>query len=148
MFPDPELKWHPLPSVMDGMKAPPFAFSDGTWSGNLKLIISDGAGTRIYGVEVIDCQIYAAFDEMIYSIADHGNRGGRYDGGVYIKEAHNSNLLNTFSNLDPMNRKPRHFLFVGGDYCFETIGFGDPVVHSFGSYDDAYAWSRNREEAT
>jgi hypothetical protein len=147
MFPDSKLKWRPLPSIMDGMRTPPFVFSRGTWRGVLKLIVLECApGTRAYGVEILGCQVYAAFEEMIYSIANHGDRAGVYDGGVYIKEAETSDLLDAFANIDPLNRKPRHFSFVGGDYCYETLGFAEPVVHMFASEDEAYAWALNAND--
>jgi hypothetical protein len=41
----------------------------------------------------MSCEIFAGFDEMIYSIADHGGKTAAYDGGVYIKEAESSALL-------------------------------------------------------
>jgi hypothetical protein len=39
-----------------------------------------------------------------------------------------------------MKRTPRHFLFVGSDFCYETVGFEEPVVCTFASREDAYAW--------
>jgi hypothetical protein len=129
---------------MDGMKAPPFVFSQGTWCGVLNLIVLECApGTRAYGVEIFDCQAYVAFEEMIYSVANHGDKAGNYDGGVYIKEAENSRLLESFENIDPFSRKPRHFSFVGGDYCYETLGFTEPVVRTFASQEEAYAWMQS-----
>ena len=77
---------------------------------------------------------------MIYSVADHGDRSGMYDGGIYIKEATASQLLEAFSRVDPTKRNTRQFLFVGMDYCFETLGFGEPVLHEFPDEETAYAW--------
>lgn len=96
-------------------------------------------GSRAYRIEV-DCEIYAAFDEMIYSIARHGNGTGAYDGGVYIKEAEDSALLKHYDNNDPIRRKVRHFLFVGGELCYETLGTKEPIISPFLSIDEAVAW--------
>lgn len=140
MFPDPTLKWRPYPSMMDGMKPPPFVLDRGLWRGVLNLVVLEcRPGPRAYGVE-IHCEAYGAFDEMIYSIADHGDATGRYDGGIYIKEAECSHLLKFYERTDPFKRKVRHFSFVGSDFCYETIGMTGPVIHAFASREDAYAW--------
>jgi hypothetical protein len=134
---------------MDGMKAPPFVFSQGTWRGVLNLIVLECApGTRAYGVEIFGCQVYVAVEEMVYSVAHHGDGTGVYNGGVYIKETENSRLLDVFANTDPLNRKSRHFLFVGGDYCYETLGIGEPAVRTFTSQEEAYTWMRGPNAGT
>jgi hypothetical protein len=84
--------------------------------------------------------VYFAVEEMIYSIAPHSNGSGRYDGSIYIKEATASALMNAFASVDPAQLKARHFLFVGMDYCYETLGFGAPVLHEFLDEETAYAW--------
>lgn len=86
------------------------------------------------------CEIYAGYEEMIYSVANHGTASGRYDGGVYIKEAETSALLTAYAATDPIGRKPRQFSFVGGDYCYEALGFEEPVIRAFDDPDEAYAW--------
>jgi hypothetical protein len=88
----------------------------------------------------MSCEIYVGFDEMIYSIADHGGTTGGYDGGVYIKEAEYSALLKAYAAIDPIGRKPRHSSFVGNDYCYEVLGFAEPIIRAFDSPDEAYAW--------
>jgi hypothetical protein len=90
------------------------------------------------------CEIFAGFDEMIYSIADHGGKAGDYDGGVYIKEAESSALLKAYAATDPVSRKPRHFSFVGSDKCYEVLGFSEPIIRAFDSPDEAYAWGPSR----
>jgi hypothetical protein len=50
---------------------------------------------------------------------------------IYIKESSTSRLLEAFSKIDPFERKPRHFLFVGMDYCYQTLGLLEPVIHEF-----------------
>jgi hypothetical protein len=141
MFPDPDIVWRPFPSVMDGMKAPPFAFDRGLWRGVLRLIVLEcSPGNRAYGVE-IDCQIYYAVEEMIYSVASHGDKVGIYDGSVYVKEAEQSKLLQAYADIDPVKRSARHFLFVGADFCYETLGFSAPVIRIFDSVEEAYAWT-------
>ncbi len=142
MFPDPTLIWKPYPSALDGIERPPYVFDNGIWRGTLHLIVLEPpSGSRAYGIKM-RCEIYAAFNEMIHSIANHGGQTGFYDGNVYIKEAENSQLLRSFEKLYPvpLKRSLRHFLFVGGDRCYETLGFEEPVVQAFSNKDDAYAW--------
>jgi hypothetical protein len=144
LFPDPTLRWRPYPSIIDGIERPPFVVDQGFWRGVLFLIVlAPKQGRRAYGVEM-SCEIYAGFEEMIYSIADHGGKTGGYDGGVYIKEAETSALLKAYAATDPVGRKPRHFSFVGGDYCYEVLGFSEPIIRAFDSEDEAYAWGPSR----
>jgi hypothetical protein len=67
VFPDPSVRWRAYPSIMDGIKAPPFVLDKGLWRGTLHLIVLEAApfGDRAYGVQIA-CQIYGAFEEMIY----------------------------------------------------------------------------------
>jgi hypothetical protein len=132
---------------MDGMRAPPLVLDRGLWRGVLNLVILEYApGTRAYGVQ-IRCETYGAFEEMIYSIAGHGDGSGRYDGGVYIKEAVSSRLLGTYVEVHPVNlkRNMRHFSFVGYDFCYETLGIEVPKIHAFPSWEAAYSWVPNRD---
>lgn len=140
LFPDPTLTWRPYPSIIDGIERPPFVLDKGLWRGVLHLIVlAPKPGPRAYGIEIA-CEVFAAFEEMIYSVADHGGQGRAYDGGVYVKKADQSALLTAYATADPLGRKPQHFSFVGGDYCYEVLGFGDPVIRAFSSTDEAYAW--------
>jgi len=84
---------------------------------------------------------------MIYSCADHGDRSRVYDGGVYIKEAERSQLLKRFERIDPLRRKPRCFLFVGGDYCYEALSFSQPLARAFAGLQEAYAWAPTENDA-
>jgi hypothetical protein len=143
LFPDPTLRWRPYPSIVDGIERPPFVVDQGVWRGVLYLIVLASKGPRAYGIEISN-EIYAGFDEMIYSIADHGRTTGGYDGGVYIKEAENSALLKAYAAVDPIGWKPRHFSFVGNDYCYEVLGFSEPIIQAFDSPDEAYAWGPSR----
>lgn len=147
MFPDPTLTWRPYPSIIDGIERPPYVFDQGLWRGVLYLIVlAPNPGRRAYGIE-IDCEIYGGFDEMIYSVADHGDRAGVYDGGVYVKEAENSALLNAYTAIDPVGRKPRLFSFVGSDRCYEVLGFSEPFIRPFAGPEEAYAWGPSRQDA-
>ena len=133
MFPDPTLRWRPFASIIDGIERPPFVFDQGFWLGVLHLIVvAPKPSFRAYGAE-ITCQIYAGFEEMIYSVADHGGGTAMYDGGVYINAA------------DPFGRKPRLFSFVGGDRCYEALGFSEPIIRAFDSQEEAYAWGPLRQ---
>jgi hypothetical protein len=90
----------------------------------------------------MSCEIYAGFDEMIYSIADHGGTTGGYDGGVYTEY---SPLLKAYVATEPLGRRLRHFSFVGNDYCYEVLSFSEPTIRAFDSPDEAYAWGPWRE---
>lgn len=140
MFPDPTLKWRPYESIIDGIESSPFVLDRGLWCGVLHLIVvAPNPSRRAYGIE-ISCEIYAGFEEMIYSVANHGDSAGMYNGGVYIKEAENSALVNAYIAIDPVGRKPRHFSFVGGDLCYEVLGFSEPTIRPFDGLEEAYAW--------
>jgi hypothetical protein len=107
------------------------------------IVVAPKPSLRAYGVE-ISCEIYAGFEEMIYSVADHGGKTDGYDGGVYVKEAKNSALLKAYAASDPIGRKPRHFSFVGSDYCYEVLGFSEPTIRAFDNPEEAYAWGPSR----
>ncbi|WP_431204610.1 hypothetical protein ACQ86E_05900 [Bradyrhizobium betae] len=123
--------------MIDGIDRPPVVLDQGVWRGVLHLVVL--GGIRAYGIEM-RCEIYAAFDEMIYSIAYHGDSAGVYDGGVYVKEAECSALLKAYEEIDPIGRKPRHFSFVGSDHCYEALGFSEPTIREFHNEEEAYAW--------
>jgi hypothetical protein len=145
VFPDPTVRWRPYPSIIDGIERPPYVFGQGLWRGVLHLIVlAPKPSLRAYGVEIA-CEIYAGFEEMIYSVADHGaGRTSFYNGDVYIKEAETSALLKAWAVADPNKRKARHFLFIGGDYCYEVLGFSEPIIRAFDSPEQAYAWGSSR----
>jgi hypothetical protein len=147
MFPDPTIEWVPYPSIIDGIAAPPFALDIGLWRGVLNLIVVESKpGTRAYGIQ-IDCRVYAAFGELIHSLAPHRDfEALRYHGGVYIKEAPSSQLLAAYTSIMETSYAPqfkeklRHFAFVGTDFCYETLGRGEPAIRAFASPEEAYAW--------
>src|SRR2546423_790713 len=133
MFPDPSIHWLPYASIIDGIERPPFVLDQGFWRGILHLIVMGPAPSeRFYGIE-IGCEIYGGFEEMIYSVANHGDRSSFYDGSTYIKKARQSRLISEYENLGLGLQPPRQFLFVGGDYCYETLGSSDPVIRQFNS---------------
>lgn len=145
MFPDPSIKWRPYPSMIDGIERPPAVFDQGLWRGVLHLIVvASPPGLRAYGIEIA-CQIYAGFEEVTYAVSAHGADTVVYDGGVYIKEAGQSALLNAYEAIDPVGRRPRHFIFVGSEYCYEALGFSEPVIRAFSTPDEAYAWGPARQ---
>ncbi|UPJ41931.1 hypothetical protein IVB40_32425 [Bradyrhizobium sp. 40] len=115
------------PSIIDGIERPPFVFDQGLWRGVLYLIVvAPNPGLRAYGIEM-SCEIYSGIEEMIYSVADHGDKTtGRYDGGVYIKEAENSALLKAYAAIDPVGRKPRHFSFVEATTATRCLASPNP----------------------
>lgn len=148
MFPDPTVRWRPYPSIMDGIDRDPFVYAHDHLRGMLYLLVFGGkSGPRVFGVEIA-CYGYFAVEEMLYSVARHGDGSKSYDGGIYIKEAINSRLLQAMVDQHPLARSPtnpegwvaRHFLFVGYDFCFETIGFKEPRIRTFASEDEAHAW--------
>ena len=114
MFPDPTVRWQAYPSIIDGIASPMFVFDRGLWRGALHLIVvPPNPDYRAYGIEV-PCECYAGFEEMIYSVTPHGDTTANYRGDTYIKEAKQSALITAFVENDPFQRKPRHYLFVGG----------------------------------
>jgi hypothetical protein len=111
----------------------------------LSLIIVEGPPRkRAFGVQ-IKCEAYLAVEEIIYSVADHGGVTSTYDGTVYLKEASQSRARDAYKAADPGHRSVRQFLFVGIDFCYETIGFHDPVVQQFSSIEAAYEWRPDAE---
>lgn len=135
MFPDPTIVWRPFPTFMDGI-AEPLVLNRGIWRGVLGLLVVGGdTSGGAFGVQV-SCQAYFAFERALYSTA-----AGVYDGGVYLKEADSSQLLSAFDSATSSRAKPRHFSFVGADFCYETVGFRAPVIRAFESREEAYDWS-------
>ncbi|BAM89030.1 hypothetical protein S58_30300 [Bradyrhizobium oligotrophicum S58] len=108
------------------------------------IVVASPPGHRAYRIG-ISCEIFAGFEEMIYSVSGQGYGTGMYDGGVYIKEAESSALLNAYATLDPVGRRPRHFLFVGSDYCYEVLGFSEPIIEAFRDAREAYDWRPQQE---
>jgi hypothetical protein len=141
MFPDPTVRWIDYPSQIDGISRPPFVFDLGIHRGVLRLVVSPpgGGAGKHFRIE-IDCQMYLGVEEMIYSIAEHG--GASYGGQVYVKQATVSRMLDFWQATDPVERPAKHFLFVGGDFCYETLGLADPVIHAFKTVGEAYDWAR------
>lgn len=138
MFPDPTLRWMPFPSIIDGIAVHPFVKDQGSCRGVLHLAVISDASQRFYGVE-FRTLAHLAIDEFIYSVAGQGDDVGCYDGGVYIKEASRSALLDTYARFRPQERA-RHFSLVGNDYCFEVLTLHEPVVLAFATKEDAYQW--------
>jgi hypothetical protein len=144
MFPDPTLRWKPFPSPLDGLKAPPFVLDRGLWRGVLHLIVLEAEpGSRAWGLEV-SCQAYFAVEAKIWAKAGHGERAAAPDGAAWLREAERSQLLAAHAALVRARRTPRHFGFVGDEFCYETLGFGEPVVRAFAGRDEAWAWRRQR----
>jgi hypothetical protein len=146
MFPDPTLRWKPWPSPLEGLKAPPFVLDRGLWRGVLHLIVLEAdPGSRAWGLEV-PCQAYFAVEASIYAKADHGDPARVLDQPAWLKEAERSQLLSAHAAVVRTRRSPRHFAFVGSEFCYETLGFGEPVVRALASREDAWAWRRRRGE--
>ena len=140
MFPDSIARWRPYPSMIDGIARPPYVFDRGLSRGLLHLVVySPKPHVRHYGVQV-RCDAYFGVEEMIYSVAGHGGGTLSYDGGIYIKETDSSVLLKAYRSLHPIEQHPRHFSFVGGDFCYEVLGLSEPVIREFASEDEADAW--------
>ena len=139
MLPDPNIRWQPVPSVIDGIERPPYILERGISQGMLRLIIltmEDKAPA--FEIEVA-IEAYTCVEEAAYSIANHGDNGAAYDGTVYLKEAASSKALEAYAALPVAMPNPRHFLFVGGDYCYETIG-GEPLVRRLETFENAKIW--------
>jgi hypothetical protein len=110
VFPDPTVRWRPYPSIIDGIERPPYVFGQGLWRGVLHLIVlAPKPSLRAYGVEIA-CEIYAGFEEMIYSVADHGaSRTSFYNGDVYIKEAETLGLAESMGCGRPKQTEGKAF---------------------------------------
>lgn len=146
MFPDLTLLWTPFPTEIDGIGHPPFVLDKGVWKGVLHLAVFGSVSEdRAYGVS-ISCEAYAGFDERIYSAARESDNGSRYDGTTYIKEARDSALIRTYTKADYLQKVPRHFLFVGNDYCYECLSFEPPKILSFVTQEQAYSWQPTNAE--
>ena len=128
------------------MAHPPFVLDKGIWKGVLYLtVLSGGPNIRAYGIQ-FDCEMYFGIGEMIYSMSEHGDAGSWYDGDVYIKETVNSALLKAYALTNPLEGVPRHFLFVGNDFCYECVGFGEPIIQAFATADEAYDWRPDQSD--
>lgn len=139
MLPDPTTQWGPFPSIIDGVERPPYVLERGLRRGVLRLVVTPPRSDQpVFGIQV-GVEAYACVEEAAYSIGGSGSNGSSYDGGVYIKEARSSAVLDAYARLPALTPNVRHFLFVGGDYCYETLG-GEPVVHQFATLEDAQAW--------
>jgi hypothetical protein len=123
----------------DGIQSP-FLLDRGLSRGVLHLLVMEGnPGERSHGVTV-SCEAYAGFEEMIYSVADHGMAARFYYGQTDIREARRSVFLDAYVAADPLGRIPRHFLFVGTDFCYEVLSDAVSEIRAFPSKDEAYAW--------
>jgi hypothetical protein len=92
----------------------------------------------------MSCEIFAGFDEMIYSIADHGARQPPTMEVSTSRKLKARRSCKAYAATDPVGQKPRHFSFVGSDKCYEVLGFSEPIIRAFGSPDEAYAWGPSR----
>ncbi|WP_305304511.1 hypothetical protein [Brevundimonas sp.] len=137
MFPDPHIRWKPVPTIIDGIGRPPYALNCGLHRDGLHLLVTHG--DTDYGV-TIPCEVYFGVEEMLHSVMPHGT-GAAYDGSTYLKEAEGSTLVGSLEKHDPVQRRFRHYLFVGGDFCYETAGVDDPVIVKFESRQAADAWA-------
>lgn len=138
MFPDPTLKWKPLPSVIDGMPLPS-ADAHGIGPEGLCLTVhSFRDDQRAFGIE-LQCQAYFAMDDLLYKYSNHGEPTSDY-GDVYIMEATASALLDAQARCNP-TIPVRHFRFTGFDFCYEVLSVDEPKIHTFANDDEAYAWA-------
>lgn len=88
----------------------------------------------------MQCQAYFGVEELLYSNVAHGDETGTYDRSIYIKEAMHSAILKAQADCNP-TIDVRHFLFVGGDYCYEVLSCGEPRIYTFDSDAEAIAWA-------
>lgn len=123
---DPTTKWKPFPSIIDGVARGVYVSDRGHSDGSLNLVIQQPRQSLAFAIEV-PCEVFGGCEEMIYSIL-YAHKSVVYDGSVYVKEAETSVALDAFRAADPFNRTPRHFCFLGEDYCYEAVGFGEPSI--------------------
>lgn len=139
MLPDPTAQWSAYPSIIDGIARPPYVQVRGLWQSVLYLLVtSPGDRLPAYGIRM-GIEAFCGVEEMAYSIVGYGAAGAPYNGETYIKETRNSATLARYSEILNFNPTPRHFLFVGGDHCYEAIG-DEPLIEAFETLEAAWAW--------
>ena len=141
MFPDPTLRLKPYPSIISGM-ACIYVFDMGAEYGTLHLVVTGDGSSTHFGIHV-PCDAYFGVDEMYYSLAEHGIHEEFVDKRSFIKEAEDSLFLKKMRALATdfgLKESFRHFIFVGNEYCYETLGTGEPVVKRFENREAAEAW--------
>ena len=75
MFPNSMVKWHPFSSIIDGQSLHLSLCPKACGGAAQNLIMLECVpDTRAYGIGITHCLVYCAFDEMIYSIAEHGDK--------------------------------------------------------------------------
>ena len=60
--------------------------------------------------------------------------------------AEGSAAVTAYTNADYNHLRPRHFLFIGTDRCYEALSFGEPVIRQFDTREEAYRWGLDRSE--
>lgn len=148
MFPDRDIFWRGIPSTIDGIRCPNVDVVGASLLNKVpvRCVVSgwsEGECLRVHTVDFPEARIVFSVEEMLYSIINHEDDTGNYDGGVYIKETDRSALLTRLAEDDPLQRQFRHFLLVGLNTCVEIVDTEAPVVRDHSSYDAAMAWAQS-----
>ena len=147
MLADPDIRWRGVPSAIDGIRFPNVDVVGASLLNRVpvRCLVSewrDGECLRVHSVDFPSAQAVFAVEEMLYSIINHREDGGAYDGEVYIKETDRSALLSKLSESDPQGRSFRHFLLVGLNTCVEVVDTEAPVVREHSDFATAETWAR------
>lgn len=153
MFPDPIIHWEPIKSIVDGLRNPYVTPVDADTGQYFSCVISGDNGGGIsrlrdrreesfYSAIFDGPKILFGVEEMLYSVLTPED-GGTYRGDIYLKETRRSALLSTLKG-DPLDRKFRHFLMVGGNTCFEIVASDEPTIQRHSSWDEAVGYLREK----
>ncbi len=151
MFPDPSIRWEPVPSIVDGLKNPHVTPVDADTAQYFSCVISGDNDEmarrrreeRVFSA-VVRPEAFFGIGEVLYSALTPEDDGGVYDGGVWLKETHRSSLLNVLRD-DPFRRQLfRHFLLVGGNTCFEVVAHEPPEFAEHSGWEEAIGYLREK----
>ncbi|AAK23704.1 hypothetical protein EIB18_09180 [Caulobacter vibrioides] len=150
MLPDPDICWRGVPSMIDGIRYPNVDVIGASLLNKVpvRCLVSEwsaGDCLRVYSVDFPGARVVFAVEEMLYSIINHDDGTGNYDGGVYLKETDRSAVLARLAEDDPMQRRFRHFLLVGLNTCVEIVDTHEPIVRTHADYESARRWAREAE---
>jgi hypothetical protein len=147
VLPDPDIRWRGVPSTIDGIRYPNVDVVGASLLNKVpvRCLVSEWSGgecLRVHTVEFPGARVVFSVEEMLYSIINHADDTGSYDGGAYIKEADRSALLARLAEDDPMQRQFRHFLLVGLNTCVEIVDTDAPIVRDHEDFESAQRWAR------
>ncbi|OYW46599.1 MAG: hypothetical protein B7Z08_08625 [Sphingomonadales bacterium 32-68-7] len=148
MFPDTTSEWKGYPSAIDGVRRPYVRLIAGLPGSINLLVLGDGVPEGGFGVTA-PVLLYWLVDEFEYSVTGHGLPSLAYKGGVYVKRARRSKLIQAYSDdgiLSANFPNVQHFAFVGGDDCVEFLTQSDLTIVPFHSVEARHEWVQQVHE--